>query len=117
MNTQNSSLDVNQWAMFLHLSQLSSIFVPILGFLVPILIWQLNKEEMPELDAHGKVVANWMISEFIYLIVAGILSFVIIGLILLPVIIGVSIVFPIIGGVQANNGKLWKYPLSLKIFP
>lgn len=27
----------------------------------------------------------------------------------------VCIVFPIIGGVKANNGEVWAYPLSLKI--
>jgi uncharacterized Tic20 family protein len=28
------------------------------------LIWQLKKDEIPALDAHGKMVANWMISSF-----------------------------------------------------
>ena len=26
----------------------------------------------------------------------------------------ISIVFPIIGGIKANNGELWKYPLSIQ---
>jgi len=25
----------------------------------------------------------------------------------------IGVVFPIIGGIKANNGQLWKYPLSI----
>jgi uncharacterized Tic20 family protein len=28
----------------------------------------------------------------------------------------IGIVFPIIGGIKANNGEVWKYPLSIPFF-
>lgn len=107
--------DSKTWAMFLHLSQLANFLVPVAGIVVPILIWQLKKNEMPELDAHGKVVVNWMISAFIYGIGCVLLSFVFIGIPLLFALIAVAIIFPVIGGIKANNGELWQYPLSLKL--
>jgi uncharacterized Tic20 family protein len=70
---------------------------------------------MPELDAHGKMVVNFLISLFIYYIVAGLLMFVLIGFFLFIVLLIVGIVFPIIGGIKANNGELWKYPLVIPI--
>lgn len=53
------------WAMFLHLSVLLGWPLPVLGLLAPILIWQLKKEEFPELDEHGKEVLNFLISMLI----------------------------------------------------
>ncbi len=67
------------WGLFLHLSQLLNFMVPIAGIIVPIVIWQLKKNEFPELDAHGKIVLNWMISALIYAAVGTILTFFIVG--------------------------------------
>jgi len=101
--------------MLIHFSVFAGYVIPIAGLLAPILIWQIKKSEMPELDAHGKMVVNFLISLFIYYIVAGLLMFVLIGFFLFIVLLIVGIVFPIIGGIKANNGELWKYPLVIPI--
>lgn len=108
-----SQKDVNQWAMFIHLSQLASMAVPGAGVILPIVLWQIKKDEMPDIDAHGKNVANWIISLLIYLFVSGLLCFVFIGFLLLPVLVILSILFPILGGLKANNGEVWKYPMAI----
>ena len=100
--------------MFIHLSQLANIIVFPLGIIVPIVLWQTQKEKMPALDAHGKEAVNWMISETIYMIASIILIFALVGIILLPVVALIGIIFPIIGGVKANNGELWHYPLAIR---
>jgi uncharacterized protein len=105
-----------QWAMFLHLSQLAGIAVPLAGLIVPILIWQIKKTDLPSIDVHGKIVVNWIISLIIYAVVCLILAFLIIGIPLLVVLAVLAIVFPIIGGIKANNGEVWKYPLSITFF-
>ena len=105
-----------QMGLFLHLSQLANVILFPVGIIAPILIWQLNKDKMPSLDAHGKMVANWMISSIIYAFVSIILIFVFfIGLIPLVGLMIAGIAFPIIGAVKANsNGELWEYPLTIK---
>ena len=104
--------NTRQWAMFLHFSQLAGFFIPFAGFIVPILIWQLKKEEMPELDIHGKIVVNWLISGLIYCFICSILVFVLVGVFLFMALGLIGVIFPIIGGIKANEGKTWKYPLS-----
>ena len=69
---------------------------------------------MPGLDAHGKMVANWMISAAIYVFVSFILMLVLVGFLTLFAVAIMGIVFPIIGAVKANNGELWEYPLTIK---
>jgi len=78
-------------------------------------IWQLKKPEFPELDDHGKMVTNWMISAFIYGIAGTLLTMVFcIGLIILIPLAIAAIVFPILGGLKAKDGILWKYPLTIE---
>ena len=102
-------LQAKQWAMFLHLSQLAGFILPLLGLIAPIIIWQTQKAEFPILDAHGKAVVNWIISELIYGAIGFVLVFVVIGIPILAVLGILGIVFPIIGGLKANNGELWHF--------
>ena len=111
--------------LFLHLSQLLGLVVPFGGIAVPIVLWQINKDKMPALDAHGKMIVNWMLSSLVYgligfvllavfIFLMGLFSFffvVVLGFVALGIM---SIVFPIIGAIKANNGELWEYPLTIK---
>ena len=104
------------WTAVLHLSQLAHGIVPMAGIVAPIIIWQMKKDEYPEIDEHGKMVCNWMISQFLYSLVFGILAFFIIGIPLLLALAVVSIVFPIIGALKAIDGRYWKYPMTIRFF-
>ena len=113
---QSSQKDQNTWAMILHFSIFSGFIIPMAGLIAPIIIWQIKKSEMPGIDAHGKVVTNWIISSIIYGIVSIILSAVVIGIPLLLLLGVLTIIFPIIGGIKANNGEVWEYPITIKFF-
>lgn len=113
---ENVSSDENMWSMFIHLSQLFGYFAPLAGLIVPIILWQVKKNESKIIDKHGRIVANWIITVVILAIVFGLLCFVFIGIPLLLALIVVGIVFPIIGGIKANSGEVWPYPFSIKFF-
>lgn len=85
--------------MFLHFSQFA-----VAGFLAPILIWQMRKTDMLALEAHGKVVVNWIISELIY---ATICFFFVFALIRIPPLVLLAIlgvVFPILAASKQTMG-------------
>jgi uncharacterized protein len=103
-----------QWGLFLHLSVLLS-FVGV-GIIVPILIWQLKKNDLPGLDVHGKNAVNWIISALIYGLVCVILHFVLIGYILFPILLVLTTIFAIMAGIKAYNGEAWKYPGAIEFF-
>ena len=114
---QPSSLQTSeqrQMGMFLHLAQLANVILFPVGIIVPIVIWQTQKDKIQGLDAHGKMVVNWMISSTIYAIVSIVLMFFLIGFLTIFAVGIIGIVFPIIGGIKANNGELWEYPLTIK---
>jgi uncharacterized Tic20 family protein len=103
-----------QMGLFLHLSQLLGFVIPFGGIVAPIILWQIKKDEMPALDAHGKMIANWIISSVIYAVVSVILCIILIGVLGLLALGVMGIVFPIIGAIKANNGEFWEYPLTIK---
>ena len=107
-----SDHDTGLWAMALHLSQFANL-APLAGIIVPIVIWQLKKSEMPALDAHGRNVINWVISAYIYAFVGFLLLFVLIGIPFLSLLAILCVVFPVIGAIKASNGEVWKYPLAI----
>jgi uncharacterized protein len=105
---------VREWCMILHLSLLAGHLVVLGGVIAPIVLWQVKKEEFPEIDVHGKNAVNWLITWVIYMALSVVLAFVVIGIPLL-IIGGIAgIVFPIIAGLKANEGKVWKYPLAIQ---
>jgi uncharacterized protein len=103
-----------QMGLFIHLSQFANVILFPLGIILPIVLWQTQKDKMPALDPHGKMVTNWMISCTIYAIVSFVLMFVLIGFLTIIAVGLMGIIFPIIGAVKANNGELWEYPLTIK---
>lgn len=110
------SSDVNMWSMFIHLSQFCGYIAPVAGFVVPIVLWQMKKSDSEIIDKHGKIVLNWILTELIFVIVFGLLCLILIGIPLIIALGVVGIVFPIIGGIKANSGEIWPYPLSIKFF-
>ncbi len=108
------ALQCRQWAMFLHFSLLAGFVVPLAGLVAPIIIWQIKKAEYPELDAHGKIAVNWILSLILYSVLSALLVLVLVGIPLLIALGVVAVVFPIIGGIKANNGETWNYPLSIQ---
>jgi uncharacterized protein len=113
MDDAEKEVKTRQWALFLHLSLLAGFIITLAGFIAPIVIWQLKKNELPGIDVHGKIVVNWLISALIYGAIGAILTFVIIGIPILIALGIITIIFPIVGGIKANNGEVWRYPLTI----
>ena len=112
--TAPTASNVRTFEMLAHLSAFAGLFIPFGNILGPFIVWMIKKEEMPSLDAHGKESMNFQISLTIYLIVSMVLWLVIIGI---PITIGLSIfwiVMVIMASVKANEGVLYKYPLTIR---
>lgn len=105
----------NQMLMWLHLSQLLSLFTGFGGLIAPIIIWQVKKDEIINMDEQGKEVVNFQISLILYAIISGILALVLIGFALLIIVAIIGLILPIINGIKANNGqKDIRYPLTIR---
>ena len=115
-DTDIMGMKPNTFCMLLHLSQLLNFCAPPIGIVAPIVLWAIAKDKNPLVDQHGKIILNWIISCFIYGLVIGFLCLIFIGLLLMPVLLILGIVFPVIGALKANEGTVWKYPLCIPFF-
>ena len=104
------------WAMYIHFAQLLNMLFPFAGLVAVIIMWQIKKEESSYVDRHGKIVLNWMLSYFLYGIVCLLLVYVGVGIVLLLLLKIAIFILAIVGGVKANDGIVWEYPLSIRFF-
>ena len=109
------SKDERTWAMLSHFSALCMFIFPLGNILAPLIIWLIKKEEMSFVEDQAKEVLNFQISMTIYLLISGILCFILIGI---PFVIGLGIfnvIITIIAGIKANDGKSYQYPINLRL--
>ena len=91
-------------AMITHLSGI------VAGFIVPLIIWLINKDK-PEksfLIDQSKEALNFQITLLLAYVACMILSFVLIGALLMPLVWIASVVFMILAAVKANSGRMAK---------
>ena len=109
------SKDERTWAMLSHFSVLCMFIFPFGNILAPLIIWLIKKEEMSFVEDQAKEVLNFQISMTIYLLISGILCFILIGI---PFVIGLvifNVIITIIAGIKANDGKSYRYPINLRL--
>ncbi|PZD76773.1 DUF4870 domain-containing protein [Mesonia sp. K7] len=113
METIHTPKEDRQLLAILHFSQLLNFISGVGGFVAPLIIWLLKKDEIAHMDEQGKQVLNFQISFFIYAIIGAILSLILVGFLLLGIIALLNLIFPIINGIKASNGEPTHYPLTI----
>lgn len=111
-------MKANTWAMLCHLTGLLGYVFAGFGSIVgPLVVWIIKKDEMPEVDAHGKEALNFNLSILIYSLMLFVATFLTIGM-LFPMwglLIVFHVVCVIVAALRANRGESYRYPLTLRI--
>ena len=97
-----------------HLLALCGFVVPLGNFIGPLIVWLIKKDEMPFVDDQGKESLNFQITLFIAYAVCAITAFLIIPIFIAIGLAIISIIFPIIGAIKANDGVKYRYPLTIR---
>jgi uncharacterized Tic20 family protein len=93
-----------QMAMFCHLGLLIG------GFIIPLVIWMMKKEESKFIDKQGKEAINFSISTFIWSLVIILPTCGLGGLVMGPL----WLYWTIMAGLEANKGKMYRYPMTIR---
>jgi uncharacterized Tic20 family protein len=116
METSTSSRDVRTWNVLCHATALAGFFVPWAGHILgPLIVWLAKRNDSPEIDEHGKESLNFQISMLIYNVIAGVLCLVLIGFVILAILHILNLVLVIVASIQASEGKLYRYPLTIRL--
>ncbi len=103
-----------QLLVLTHLSQLLDFVTGIGGLIVPLIIWLMKKDEVYDLDTHGKVILNFRISMFIYILLCIPLVFLLgLGILGFIVIAIFYFIFPIINAIRAYHNKTPNNPFTI----
>jgi uncharacterized protein len=98
-----------------HLLGLATFVVPFGNILGPLILWLIKRADSPYLDAVGKEAVNFNISWTIYMIIAAVSIFALIGFLLLPLVGLLWLIFVIMGAMKASEGKFHRYPLTIRL--
>ena len=98
-------------AMLTHLSGI------ILGFIVPLIIWLINKDKADKgwLNDQAKEALNFQITLLIIYVAGIILSVILIGALINLVAWVACIILSIMAALKANEGVAYRYPVALRL--
>jgi uncharacterized Tic20 family protein len=103
-----------KWGMLCHLSSLIGFIIPLGSIIAPLIVWQMKKDVSLFVDEQGKEIVNFQISMSIWILISFVLVFLLIGFLLLGVLAILELVCVIMAGIQANEGKSFKYPMTIR---
>ena len=110
----STSSDERTWALLCHLSALAGFVVPFGNIIGPLLVWLLKREGSPLVDDQGKEALNFQLTATIALVVSAFLIFIVIGIPLFFAVALFDLIMIVIGGVRANNGEMYRYPINIR---
>jgi uncharacterized Tic20 family protein len=94
------------------LSHLLAIFF---GLLAPLIIYLIKKDESKYVNEHAKESLNFQITLMIVYVVCFYLMFIWIGTLLMIALHLFRLVLCIIATIRANEGKMYRYPFTLRL--
>ncbi len=104
------------WATVVHLAAFCGFVVPLGNVLGPLIVWLIKRESSPFVDLQGKEALNFAISVTIYAAVSTLLILILIGFVLLVALGVFWLVAVIIAALRANEGRAYRYPLTIRFF-
>ncbi len=101
--------DEKTWALVAHISPMVALF------LGPLLVLVVKGNESKWVRAHALESLNFSITLFIGYMISFGLTFVVIGMCMLPAMLAIGVVLHIIAGVKAFQGGTYRYPFALRL--
>ncbi len=108
--------DARTLGMACHLSALIGLLgIPFLNIIGPLAVWLWRRDKYAFVDDQGRESLNFQISMTLYGIVAGILTLILIGWVLLGILWIANLALVIIAASKANKGEAYRYPFNLRL--
>jgi uncharacterized Tic20 family protein len=113
------------WAMFAHIGSILAGFLVGMSFLGPLIVMLTQGTKSAFVRRHAVESLNFQLTVLIALIAGSVASVVLLIvtlglglLIFIPVLAAgfiAALIFTVIGGVKANNGEEYRYPINIRL--
>jgi len=110
------------------MGMLAHLLVIFTGFIGPLIIWLVKKDQSPFVNQQGKEALNWGITITIAFVAIFVLSFLVVWIPVLGLIVGwmlycligpaigvCNIVFGILSTITVNKGQPYRYPVCIRL--
>ena len=88
-------------------------FIGLPGFIGPLVMMLIIEDQ--DIKDEAKESLNWAITSLIYLVISGLLVFVLVGIFMLIALIIADVVFRIQAAMAASEGREYRYPMSIRL--
>jgi uncharacterized protein len=112
-----ANADEKTWALIAHFGGAIGAFFGggTLGWVAPLIALVARGNQSPTVRAHAVAALNFQLLWSIVAVIGYATICLAIGLIIFPIAILLQIIFGIVAGVRANEGDLYRYPLSISM--
>lgn len=85
------------------------------GWIGPLIMYLGAGKTDPFVKDQAAEALNFQLMVLFAAIISGVLTIVLIGLVLLPIIWLIGVIMPVIGGMAASRGEAYRYPFNLRM--
>src|SRR5678816_163237 len=89
----------------------------VLSFVVPLVVWLIHRDKPDHafLNDQAKEALNFQLTMAIAFLACSVLTLIVIGALLAPLVWLFDLIFCILAGIKANEGEAYRYPFSLRL--
>jgi uncharacterized Tic20 family protein len=97
------------------IAMLSHILTLVAGFIPPLVIYLIKKDESKYIAEHAKESLNFQITLFIAFVISALLIVLVIGLFLFWLLGILDLIWVIVATVRAAENKIYRYPFNFRL--
>lgn len=111
MENTDFEREQRNWAVVMHLSiLLGNTLLPVIGWFIPFLLWNMKKDESLFLDQTGRQVNNFLLNLLVLYVFGSLLTVIGIGILVLIAVYIVSVILPVLAAIKTSKGQRFDYP-------
>ncbi len=118
VNTSKIHRDDKNLAVLAHLLPLLGFVMPGLNMAIPLMIWWLKRDKSIFVEHHARESLNFQITFSLLCVLWSVLTFFLVGWLLLPavpVVLIVALLFMFRAAMKAGNGEFYRYPFTVHL--
>lgn len=118
VNTSKIHRDDKNLAVLAHLLPLLGFVMPGLNMAIPLVIWWLKRDKSMFVEHHAREALNFQITFSLLCVLWSVLTFFLVGWLLLPVVpvvLIVALLFMFRAAMKAGNGEFYRYPFTVHL--
>ena len=118
VNTSKIHRDDKNLAVLAHLLPLLGFVMPGLNMAIPLVIWWLKRDKSIFVEHHARESLNFQITFSLLCVFWSVLTWFLVGWLLLPlvpVVLIVALLFMFRAAMKAGNGEFYRYPFTVHL--